>query len=226
MTRVTTALTLTCAITTTFIITACAVRSVPAAPATQAPMQPNGAPARAPIAMTAPMSRTEAHQRLDQLWTALKKPATVSPDDPSILWDRALTPPLPVRWPPTPGMDWVQYAYAYGRDFRLADGVRVAKPWATMTFHADGTATLTQLTPALEDGGVQGVTPVGQDQRDVLHTGEAAQATALSLTALPEPSSQQAREVKAYYAAWLFYNGVIAGLVRANHAPFFAWLEQ
>lgn len=224
MIRITTAFSPACAVTITFIVTACVVRPVPAA--TPAPAQPNGAPARTPIAMTAPMSRTEAQERLDQLWTALKKPVAASPDDPPILWDRALTPPLPVRWPPTPGMDWLQYAYAYGRDSRLADGVRVARPWATMTLHANGAATLTQLTPALEDDGVQGVTPVGQGQREALQTGEAAQATALSLTALPDPSSSRAREVKTYYAAWLFYNGAIIGLVRANHASFFAWLEQ
>lgn len=172
------------------------------------------------------MSRAEARAQLDQLWTALKKPAATANDAPGTLWDKALTPPLPLSWPPAPGMDWVQYAYAYGRDFQIADGVRVGKPWATITLHADGTATLAQLSATLEDGGVQGVTPVGQEQQAILQTGETAQATALSLTALPDPSSPPAREVKAYYASWLFYNGAIAGLVRANHAPFFAWLKE
>jgi hypothetical protein len=172
------------------------------------------------------LSPTEARQQLDQIWETLQKPVATTNDVPVILWDKALTPPLPLSWPPAPGIDWMQYAYAYGRDFRLADGVRVGQPWATITLHADGSATLTRLTQALEEGGVQGMVPVGQEQRDALQMGEAAQATAPALTALPDPSSPQTREVKAYYAAWLRFNGAIARLIRVHHAPFFTWVEQ
>jgi hypothetical protein len=174
--------------------------------------------------MTMTTTPADARQQLNALWDALDKPAAKT-GEPAILWDIAIAPPLPTTWPPKPGMDWVRYAYGHGRDIRLADGLRVARPWATITHHADGTATLIQLATALEDGGVQGFGPVGQQEQALLQTGESAQAAALALIELPAVGSPQAQLIKSYYQLWMRFNGAIAELLRANHEPFFAWLE-
>ena len=83
-----------------------------------------------------------------------------APDD-GRLWQRALTPRLPLSWPPAADTPWVVYAYATAFDPQLADGVRVSEPYARIVEAADGSAQVEPLG-AVEAVEIQGVSPVAR----------------------------------------------------------------
>jgi hypothetical protein len=166
--------------------------------------------------------------RLTILFDALEKPNTLGKDPTALwTWTLATTPALPNTWPPTSDTVWTRYAYAHAREFQLADAVRVAKPWATVTLRSAGKdAALTQLANALEPISVQGIAPLTREQMAALQHNDVAQEHALSLTTLPDLSLPDGQNLKAFYQLWLRTNGTIARHVRPAHETFFRWLEE
>ncbi|MEO7974350.1 MAG: hypothetical protein ABIU84_12260, partial [Thermoanaerobaculia bacterium] len=67
---------------------------------------------------------------LDPIWKKVAPQLPTAP--PPFLWQRHLTPPLPLAWPPDTQTSWVRHAYAYGFDARTSDGIRVTAPYARL----------------------------------------------------------------------------------------------
>jgi len=176
------------------------------------------------------MTPKEALNQLTARFETMRTSNATLKDGSPRVWTLAVTPVLPSEWPPKPGMVWVRYAYAHGQELQLADGVRVAKPWAVMVLHGGGaTATLEQTSGVLEGLAIQGVRPLGPSEQRVAATADAAERIAPTLTtlsALPSSSAKPLNDMKAYYRLWLGTSGVIAEHLRAQHLAFFAWVAS
>jgi hypothetical protein len=164
-------------------------------------------------------SATEARQRLETLWRSLD---TVAPP----FWSSTTTPPFPGQWPPTPATTWTRYAYAYGLDPQLADGAKIARPWARLDLAAGSDRVrVVLLSRKLEAIGTQGVAPLDATSLKALDTQEAVAARCLQLGGPPPASHPETAELVAFYRTWLRFNGVIAEAIAPSHAAFLGWLE-
>jgi hypothetical protein len=198
----------------------CGSSSPPDTPPTPAIQTQATSPRTPPIsdAPAAPVSDVNA--RLDALWSQVDK-------GDGIAWSTATTPLFPNEWPPTPNTTWVRYAFAYGKDPQLADGNRVASPWARIEVSSGSdSATVVPLAATLEAKEVQGVQPIDPAALNALEEGEQVTASALKLTQLPAPDSPEAAALRNYYRAWQKYNGAIASIIKPNHQAFFEWVER
>lgn len=188
---------------TVFALVGCVPTSVPAAA--------TATPASLPLA--------EVPARLDALWTRVQKA-------PDLVWSPQYTPYFPTAWPPGGDPLWVRYAYAYGRDPRLADAVRVSGIWARVDARpVAGTAVVASLLTKAEVIGTQGVFPLPGASREVLAKQDAVLAYAFSLRSLPDAAAPATTDLRAFYREWARGNGVILAQLKANHAAFLAWLE-
>lgn len=152
----------------------------------------------------------------------------------SIRWSYRLTPPFPTHWPLRPGVlaRLVSYAYADGLDYsgKLADGVRVAAPWAQVEAPLDGSGPphIRLLSTVLMEVGIQGVQTVrrGENPSDLASDRDTlAKAYRLMWLAGGEQPAA-ARQLRTYFAAWTRTHGVIAGAIRPFHESFFNWLMK
>lgn len=151
----------------------------------------------------------------------LPTPAT-QPDLTS--WRKTESPLFATSWPPTSNTVWIRYTFAYGSNpTKLADGNYVTAPLAK-TDWKKATSTTTTLSENMTQAAIQGVVPLDEAARKVLETGTRVSEYCLTLTALPNPSSSEAKEMLAYYSAWFKYNGAFLGLVRKDHAEFIDWV--
>jgi hypothetical protein len=134
------------------------------------------------------------------------------------MWQWALTPPLPGSWPPTTTL--TRYAYAFSFDPALADGQRVAGPWARIVLPPEGAPRLEALRPDLHELGIQGVHPVAPSERP---SADELQAADLQMKAI-DPKAAPPRELKRVVCYWRSNNGVIAAAL-ADQQAFFSWLR-
>ncbi len=183
-------------------------------------------PTAMPTATIGPVPTAEVEQRLQELWGRLDKgspPANKLP----IAWEPAYSVLFPTEWPPTPATTWVRYAYAQGMEMDLNDAVRVAAPWARLEVPSHSAmVTIVPLSAQLKPVTIQGVKPIDTATQAVLAKGGAVSAYCLQLTALPQPNSAQAADMRTFYRTWLKYNGALVDLIRPNHAKFLAWLND
>jgi hypothetical protein len=169
---------------------------------------------------------TELSSRLETLWNTLDQDEAPT-DNLPIIWQPAYSPLFPTEWPPTPTTAWVRYAYAHGQDIALADGVRVAKPWARAELRdGSSTAALVPLSPKLEPFEVQGVSPIDAETLALFDKAEQVSAYCLTLQTLPDLNTGEAATMRTFYQVWLNYNGVIAGIIKPSHAAFFEWIQS
>ena len=171
---------------------------------------------------------SELAGQIDALWRTVDKGATAK-DKPPIAWSPRTTPAFPTSWPPTSATTWVRYVYAAGRDLGggLADGERVARPWARVELRPGAaTAAIVPLSARLEPLDIQGVRPIDGATLAILRTEEQVTAAGRRLTALPDPAAAETAELRAFYRAWLSLNGVIASAIRPDHGAFLAWVAQ
>ncbi|NWJ48404.1 MAG: hypothetical protein HXX08_21315 [Chloroflexi bacterium] len=158
---------------------------------------------------------------IDQLWRSIQKP-----DTPTEFWDKATTPLLPSVWLPVPGMIWVSYVYAAGRDFRkLADGAYIAKPWAKLEYHPGRSEPeVVVLSNKLEQAAIQGVRPLKPDEVEIYQ--QYAAITEKILANEPAIVASLPNLIRNYYRLWRNCNGVIAYQVKPYHSDFFKWLDE
>jgi len=158
---------------------------------------------------------------IDQLWQSIQKP-----DTPIQFWDKSTTPLFPFGWLPVPGMVWVSYVYATGRDFRkLADGEYIAKPWAKLEYRlGKSEPELISLSNKLEHVAIQGVRPLKLDEVEIYRQYPEILEKILSndfavVASLPDL-------IRNYYRLWRNCNGVIASQVKPYHSDFFKWVDE
>jgi hypothetical protein len=183
-------------------------------------------PSAGPAATNSPIPTAGAEQQLQEVWKRLDQgtpPANKLP----ISWRPAYSVLFPNEWPPTSATIWVRYAYAQGMDMDLHDGVRVSAPWARLELRGNlDTVTIVPLSNRLEPVTIQGVTPIDAATQAVLAKGDEVSAYCLQLTALPQPNSPPAADMRAFYQTWLKYNGALVKLIQPNHEKFLAWLNE
>ena len=164
-------------------------------------------------------SVAEARQRLETLWRSVESPAPP-------FWSSTTTPLFPGQWPPAPGTTWVSYAYAYGLDPQLADGAKIARPWARLELAAGpDRARVVLQSRRLEEIGTQGVAPLDAASLKVLDAQDAVAARCLLLGGPPPAGQAETAELIAFYRTWLRFNGVIAEAITPQHAAFLGWVE-
>jgi hypothetical protein len=165
---------------------------------------------------------------LDPLWKKVAPQLPTAP--PPFLWQRHLTPPLPLAWPPDGSTVWVRHAYAYGFDPRTStDGIRVAAPYARLRLDRAGRPVAADPTlphSSKLELGIQGVFPT-HPPSGAIDPEEIArfERTALELVRLPAPGSKEEAALVSFYGRWLEREGVIASAVRGEHAGFLQWVE-
>lgn len=163
---------------------------------------------------------------LPKEWSKVAQPLPSS-TGPSF-WKFLLSPPLPCTWPASGSGKICYYAYAYAMDPSLADGVRVAAPWAKVSldspFHPEA-AKVETLGKQLQILGIQGVRPLAGGELEIAKSGDQAKQMLLNWVSEQTPLSQEERAgIVAYYCQWTKTNGVIAAAINPLHADFFAWL--
>lgn len=166
-----------------------------------------------------PLGEVEARLRE---WFESYAPQASGPQD--LSWQLAITPPLPLEWPPSEGTRWVRWVYARSVEAGLADAERVAYPWASVALTAGrDEAMLRLVTPVITaHPDPQGVGPLDADTAAALDDLTAVSAEAVDLTA--EPDAATAARIQSAYAAWLATNGVIAGTLPDAHTAFWTFV--
>ncbi|MEO8197183.1 MAG: hypothetical protein ABI689_10710 [Thermoanaerobaculia bacterium] len=166
---------------------------------------------------------------LDPIWKRVAPSLPTAP--PPFLWQRHLTPPLPLTWPPDARTVWVRHAYAYGFDARsAADGIRVSTPYARLRLDRAGRPLAAEATPPPNgrlELGIQGIFPTNPPS-GAIDPEEIAryEKTALDLVRLPAVGSKEEAALASFYGRWLEREGVIANAVRGEHAEFIQWVEE
>lgn len=153
-----------------------------------------------------------------QDWLDSFAPAPSTPDDPA--WLLALTPPLPLDWPPSDDTRWVRWVYARALRPGLADAELVSYSWASVELSAGSDEAIIRLvTPQVTaQPSPQGVGPIDADQAAALDDLAVASDRAMALTG--EPDADTEALLRRAYGAWLATNGVIA-----EHLPHHAFFE-
>ena len=163
---------------------------------------------------------------LDQKWKELEKTTRsfLSPNR-TENWDYRISVPFPENWPPKSGNGLVYYAVPYGLDMRnLADAEYIGAPWARITTSPGRSPQVKYLATKIVRLDRQGVRPLFAKEIEIFDTREAVEASLAKLTALPIPSSLEAKRIRDFYCLWLSTNGVLAGQLTKDHKSFFDWL--
>lgn len=151
-------------------------------------------------------------------------PTSEPPSD--IMWTKTESPLFPASWPPTPETVWVSYTFAYGMNpALLMDGSYVAYPLARTEWKA-GKHSTTTLRNDMAQAAIQGVTPLDSEAQAILNKGKQVSGYCLTLAALPQTSTPEAKDMLAYYHAWFSHNGAFLGLIRDDHAEFIGWITR
>lgn len=116
-------------------------------------------------------------------------------------WSHRVSPGFPCSWPVKERGPLCYYAYAAAFDPQLADGERIAAPWARVTVERNNPPKAELLTKAVKELGIQGVRPLKKGETEILKT-----------------------DSKGFYCLWAGTNGVIAAELRKIHPEFFEWL--
>lgn len=169
---------------------------------------------------------TELPMHLETMWDQLDQ-GQAPKDSLPILWQPAYSPLFPTAWPPAPNTVWVRYAYAQGQDVSIADGVRIARPWARIEFRGDNSASvIIPLTHKVEPFEVQGVSPLDAETQALLQKSEQISTYCLGLKEAPSPDAPNTVTMRRFYQSWLKYNGAIAAAIKLDHPAFFEWVNQ
>jgi hypothetical protein len=162
--------------------------------------------------------------RLDDVWQSVSK--GMSPN-----WGPEYTPLFPTEWPPQPRTLWIRYAYATGAHAKapntdVLDVIIVGPPWALAEFSAgsDPKARVVLLGNKIEEIGSYDYVPPNADDAASLSNEEAVFNYCLGLTAAPDEGSTEVAQMRAFYNAWLRYNGTIGDLIGPNHRAFLSWV--
>jgi hypothetical protein len=160
------------------------------------------------------------------IWLAACTATTTPTPQLPIMWRTTQSPVFPSEWPPTTETVWTRYTFAYGSSpSGLSDGMYVTRPLTRTEVQRDGSAgQSTTLSTDLESVGIQGVSPLDAAASAVLKKGPQIQAQVLQLTTLPGETA--AVELREFYRTWIKLNGRFAAQIRAEHAKFFAWIEN
>lgn len=146
-----------------------------------------------------------------------------------MVWNLALTPPLPNSWPPSSSIVWMRYAYARGQDFppgNLADGEKISSPFLRIELHPDvKSANLVLLATRLKTVGIQGVRPLEPEEANVFRRQSQIEAIVLDSNAVFDLKDSKASDVRGFYRFWMLTNGIIVRELRSFHDPFFQWIE-
>jgi hypothetical protein len=133
-------------------------------------------------------------------------------------WEIQVSPAMPAHWPGARSL--IFYAYAYRQEIHLADGVRIAAPWARGEMRPGQPFNVTLLHGPLMPIGIQGVRPM------MPQDGDPAQRQAQVQALLTTPATAQGdRLIRAYYCGWRARQGVIAASIEPLHPDFFSWLR-
>src|SRR5512134_76535 len=123
--------------------------------------------------------------------------ATTQPD--MTVWNEIESPLFPTNWPPTPGMVWVSYTFAYGSNpATLMDGSYVTHP-LSKTEWKEGTSTTTILSTDMTPASIQGIVPLDNQTRRILENGTKVSEALLKMTELPDLNTPETEEMLAYY---------------------------
>lgn len=142
------------------------------------------------------------------------------------VWRETGSPLFPLNWPPTLDTAWASYAFAYGSNpATLIDGNYVTSP-LSKTEWKRGTSTTTVLSSDMKQAAVQGVVPLDEQASTILNSGSQVSAYCMKITALPDPTLPETKDMLAYYQTWFKYNGAFLDLIRNDHADFIKWVEQ
>jgi len=159
-------------------------------------------------------------------WRKVAPPAL--PSGEPRFWNFQSSPPLPCAWPAQGSGKICYYLYAQATDPRLADGVRVAAPWAKAVADLrlpSPDPRIELLGMRLEELGIQGYRPLSGGELAIVKTGDAAKRGLEAWVAgRPGLSPGSLAEIKTYYCQWKRNNGVIAAALAPQQAEFFAWL--
>jgi hypothetical protein len=146
-----------------------------------------------------------------------------------VFWSRHLTPGFPAQWPPSPGREWIFYAFAYGsQPSVLVDGVWVTVPWARFVVTPDDLVRFERLAQAPRIlAGSQGMRPLRPEEELLFRQSNAvfeefADALRKKSEISPGPLVEK---VRRSYRFWAGCNGVVAREIRRLHASFFEWLD-
>jgi hypothetical protein len=173
-----------------------------------------------PVAMTTePKTAQDWQAELKQAFATLPQVQT------DATWQMTVTPPFALQWPPTPNTTWVRYVYATRIDIqKIADAAELALVWAEVRQHKDGTSEVRVLRKMLLPYGTQGVRPLSQDEANVFAKRAEVESFALSLTAAPDPSSPNTKDLLAFYRTWVKTNEIY-GVFQLQHSAFAYWLD-
>lgn len=159
-------------------------------------------------------------------WRTVAPPAL--PSGEPRFWNFQSSPPLPCAWPAQGSGKVCYYLYSQATDPRLADGVRVAAPWAKAVADLrlpSPEPRIEMLGMRLEELGIQGHRPLSGGELAIVKTGDAAKGGLEAWVAgRPGLSPGSLAEIKTYYCQWKRNNGVIAAALAPQQAEFFAWL--
>jgi hypothetical protein len=100
-------------------------------------------------------------------------------------------------------------------------------PWCRVTVTPSRSTQPTgeRLSHPLREIGVQGVTPISAEEKDIYDQGESVEGLLATLKAAPGESTAEARQLRAYYCPWTGHNGtVVPAEIRRFHESSFRWL--
>lgn len=158
------------------------------------------------LLLLAVLTAADVSSQLDALWKSLE-PKSERP----MSWSVRLTPAVPSRWTPRSNdAPVVRYAYAAAIDPSLMDGERTSAPFAKLEIEADGTTTVSKLSPVLGPLELQGVKPISRSEADLMAAD------------LIEPARKgQMSSMRVQWCTWKKYHGVVAQHLAAKHPAFF-----
>lgn len=164
---------------------------------------------------------------VDAEWKRTRQGPDRSPKEgPGLFWDPAVTPPIPVRWPPEGGPCSVRYLYATCFDPRIADGIRVAAPWGSIESAGgeQGLSRFVRFSESIREIGIQGVRPITKEEMAVYEKRGAVESSLESLAGLPDENDPVMGSLRDSYRTWCGHNGVIMQELFSLHEPFFRWV--
>jgi hypothetical protein len=167
-------------------------------------------------------THTAAAPMIERAWGRVGRP-----DIAGVSWQWALTPALPLSWPPS-GVHVDAFAFAYGADPRRRDSMLVTAPWARLRAHLEpgGDVSLAPIGDALLVIGEQGFAPLSEDDVAVYRaapTVERVLLDSIRARSVPPDDSIEAITLRTFYAQWLRHSGTVAAELRVAAGDFLDW---
>lgn len=185
--------------------------------------QPAGAGAQTPPSEGIVVNVDQLPAKLEEIWASRTKSGDVNGRP--TFWNPAYSPYMAGEWPPTPTTTWTRYAYAYGQDPGLSDGLRVAYPWAKVERVAGAsTATIIVLGDSIDPYSTQGVRPADPATIAALNSQPSVESYVFGLTGLPDPMAPETILMANFYRSWRANHGAIAKELVPLHADFWVWV--